>query len=505
MIQAVRRRVNHPLAICDGDASPAADERHEVRRLARPGRAFALLLHGLAVQQILVQHLELFRRVARAHVRFTAIGDEPVVLRQRFFHLHRVVRHQLGGGVDRRQAAADHDRRQPRLQVRQRVALEGAGELQRHQEVARLPNTPNQVVLHVDDRRLARAGRDRHVIEAVAPGVLDRQRAAEPDAAVHPDAAPARQRQVQQREEVLVPPHGDAVLRDAAEPLEHAFVELAVDFRPLADRPRAVGADAGDVVRQRLDLQPVDADHAEAVVHQIVRERVARRAEAHDEDVLAVVGQRVRPADVERVPSRQQTVDFDAPRHVQHVGEHAGFDLRDVDRLLLLIDAGLHAVVADAMTGARTHRVVDDDERQGAEGVAGLAQRVHLRDFLVERTAVEADAERVDADRAGLVVQSLRARVLVAVVAQDAVVNLAERLARLHARVGQTKAVAPPQAPLRPDHRLRHIRLRSRDIDQVKVVERLGKPEDHPAAKRLVVDAGGAPALQRIHVGIGDL
>ena len=38
---------------------------------------------------------------------------------------------------------------------------------------------------------------------------------------------------------------------------------------------------------ERLDLQAVDADHGVAVVHQVVRQREARRPEADDEDALA--------------------------------------------------------------------------------------------------------------------------------------------------------------------------------------------------------------------------
>ena len=88
---------------------------------------------------------------------------------------------------------------------------------------------------------------------------------------------------------------------------------------------------------------------------------------------------------------------------LQHVGQHAGLDLRDVDRLLLLVDARLHAVVADAVAGARAHRVVERHERERADRVARLPQRVHLGDLLVERTAVQLDAERVD-DRRRLAV-----------------------------------------------------------------------------------------------------
>src|SRR4029077_13425054 len=49
---------------------------------------------------------------------------------------------------------------------------------------------------------------------ATPPRVLDRHRAPEAPPAVHPQAVAPRQRQVEQREEVLVPAHGDAVLGD---------------------------------------------------------------------------------------------------------------------------------------------------------------------------------------------------------------------------------------------------------------------------------------------------
>ena len=59
-----------------------------------------------------------------------------------------------------------------------------------------------------------------------------------------------------------------------------------------------------------------------------------------------------------------------------------------------------------------------------------LRTRVHLGDLLVERAARQRDAERVGGDRAGLVANALRAGVLVALVAEHAVVDLAQDLAR---------------------------------------------------------------------------
>jgi hypothetical protein len=52
------------------------------------------------------------------------------------------------------------------LQVRDRVRLGRAGQLQRHQEIGRLAHAFGQSVLHRNDGRLARAGAQRDVVEA---------------------------------------------------------------------------------------------------------------------------------------------------------------------------------------------------------------------------------------------------------------------------------------------------------------------------------------------------
>ena len=114
---------------------------------------------------------------------------------------------------------------------------------------------------------------------------------------------------------------------------------------------------------------------------------------------LPVGGFGIRRAQVERIPAREQAVDLEAPRQLEHVLQRARLGLRDVDRLLLLVDARLHAVVADAVPGRRAQRVVDHDDRERADRVAFGLRLVELGDLLVERAAGERHAERALLER----------------------------------------------------------------------------------------------------------
>src|SRR5262249_4786615 len=146
-------------------------------------------------------------------------------------------------------------------------------------------------------------------------------------------------------------------------------VERALDLAPIADGSNSPAVSSGPVCRKRLYLQPVDSDHAEPLVDEVMGEGVSRRAETNDEDLAAVVRERERAFGVQGIPAGQQTVDLDSPGEREHVGENAGLDLRDVDRFLLLEDATLHAVVADPVARSRTHRVVDRDQGERADRV----------------------------------------------------------------------------------------------------------------------------------------
>ncbi len=164
----------------------------------------------------------------------------------------------------------------------------------------------------------------------------------------------------------------------------------------------------GRIEAQRLDLQPVDRHDGVAVIHQVVRQGEPGRPEADDQHLAAAVGTRQRTADVERVPARQQRVDLEAPGQAKHVLQDRRLGLRNIDRVLLLVDAGLHAVVADAMAGRRHHRIVDRDGRERAEHAALRAQRVHLADLLVQRTARQRHAERRFLEFSGLAILQAR-------------------------------------------------------------------------------------------------
>src|SRR5206468_5421691 len=94
-------------------------------------------------------------------------------------------------------------------------------------------------------------------------------------AAVEAEAFAARKREVHESQKIFVPTNRDAVLRDAAEAREHAPVEFGFNLSHVAHRARhAQAAVASQLFVQRLYLQPVNPDDAEAFVQKEMRERV---------------------------------------------------------------------------------------------------------------------------------------------------------------------------------------------------------------------------------------
>ena len=317
MVQRVRGCVEQPLAVGEGHAAPAIEQLDDPRRPAVGARRLALGADRPAVCEELVGELALLFAPAGAHRRLAQARGERFVAQQELVDLHDVVGERLGGGVDRGEAAADHHDRQAQLHVRDRLGLGRAGQLQRHQEVARGAHAARQAVRDVERRRAPCADGERDMVEAQAPGVLDAERAAEAHAADQREPVAPLEEQTDQLEEVLVPAHRDAVLGHAAEAGQRAVVERLAQRGDVAYRAeghaRAVLGHARERGRQRLDLEPVDRDHLVAVVHQVVCEREARGAGADHQHAPSAVGGGQRAPEVQRIPARQQRIDLEAP------------------------------------------------------------------------------------------------------------------------------------------------------------------------------------------------
>ena len=228
-----------------------------------------------------------------------------------------------------------------------------------------------------------------------------------------------------------------------------------------------------------------------AGIHQVMGETEAGRAKAHHQDLVAGGGKRQRTSHIQGVPACQQAVDFEAPGQGEHILEHPRFDLGNVDRVLLLVDASLHAVVADAMAGGGQHWVIDAGDCEGGNDEALVLRLMHLRDLLLQRAAGDGDAERVLGEGASLfVLQALGAGIAALVVAEDAVAALAQGACEIGALIGQCEAVAGERVVSSGycsrcageiDRRLRDKRL---------VLNLAGGPEQHVV--RVEPAAGGA-------------
>ena len=211
-----------------------------------------------------------------------------------------------------------------------------------------------------------------------------------------------------------------------------------------------VGIDSGESGRQRLDLQAVDAGHRVSFVHEVMGEGEARGPHAGDKHLVSRRGKGKGAPEIERIPAREQRVDLEAPGQLQHVLQGARLDLRYVHRLLLLVDAGFHAIVADTVPGRGHHGIVDDDHGERRERVALRLERVELGDLLFERATGERHAERallehhlVRCSLGRFLSQTLGAGILALRVAPDAVVRLVERTDEVGARIGEGEALAP--------------------------------------------------------------
>ena len=126
---------------------------------------------------------------------------------------------------------------------------------------------------------------------------------------------------------------------------------------------------------------------------------------------------------------------------------------------------------------------------------------MHFGNLLVERTTGERNVEGIDCDAAVRIVNTFRTTVFVALVTQNAVMNLAENLTWSHSRVCQRESIPATQPILRPDQLLRKCGVGALMLHEVEVINGFRKPETNPVAIRGIVQMHRTPLLQCLEFG----
>ena len=112
MIQGVRRTVDQPAAIGEGDTAPALEQLDDLRFAPLVFGVFTFIANCAGVCQKFFGDLAVFIAPGRAHRADAGLLDQCLVAREELFDLHLVVGERLGRGINCRQAAADHHHRQ---------------------------------------------------------------------------------------------------------------------------------------------------------------------------------------------------------------------------------------------------------------------------------------------------------------------------------------------------------------------------------------------------------
>ena len=98
------------------------------------------------------------------------------------------------------------------------------------------------------------------------------------------------------------------------------------------------------------------------------------------------------------------------------------------------------------MTGGRHHGIVDGDDTKSGNPVAIGLQGIHFGDLLLQRAAGQRFPEGGFLKSTLLAVgEPVGAGILALVVAEDAVISLIQRMGKVHAIVGESESLAPPQ------------------------------------------------------------
>ena len=446
VIEGIAGGIDQAAAIGDGGTTPGIKQVDELWAAAFFGGFGALVADGAGVGEEFLGGLAFLGGPLIADERWAVGGGEFLIAAEEFFDLDDVVGERFGAGVDGGEAAADDDDGHADLEVGEGLGLGRAGELEGHEEIGGLADAAGEAVLHRNNGRTAGSCAQRDVIEAHVEGAVDGEGAAETDAAEHAEFSAAFEEEADDLEKIFVPADGDAVLGDASEAGVDALIKAFVNIRDVADGAEGVAfaerIDTRHLVVKGFDFEAIDGDDGVAIIHEVVGEGESGGTKADDENFFAGIGDGNGPHEIEGVPAGEEAVDFEAPGELEHVLEGAGFGLRNIDRFLLLIDAGFHAVVADAVAGAGAHGVIDGDNGQRSDRVALTLDLVHLRDLLVEGAAGEGDAERGFFVLASLFLETLRTTILGLMVALDAVGSLVERALEVGAGVGEMEAFA---------------------------------------------------------------
>ena len=226
---------------------------------------------------------------------------------------------------------------------------------------------------------------------------------------------------------------------------------------------RAVLRNSSQMRRQRLNLETIHRHHIVSVIHQVVCQRVARRTQSHHQNLITTGDTRNRTSIIERIPTSQQRINLKTPRQRQHILENARFHLRNIHRILFLINARLHAVIANAMPRSRQHGIINTRNRQCPDGQRILFCLMHLGYFLLKRTPRQLFAKNIPMKKSLLIFfgcQAFGTRVLALMVTQNAIRHLRQCLTGVIALIGQGKSRARPQMGILIPLRAMSIRQR---------------------------------------------
>ena len=129
------------------------------------------------------------------------------------------------------------------------------------------------------------------------------------------------------------------------------------------------------------------------IVHQMMRQGISRRAHPYHQYLPPRRGSGQRPVQVERIPPRDKAINFKAPGQLQHILQSSRFSLGNIDRLLLLVNAGFHAIIANPVPGTCAHGIVHHNHGETAHRDTLGLELVELGDALLQRTTGKQDAE----------------------------------------------------------------------------------------------------------------